>query len=354
MQSITSYIYEYEGDRRIRNAGFLKMQVQESVYILNLHVKSPLIHYKETWKLYAFHSDGVSCTLYPLLELPGEQHAINTHLSLRSDQFPEGVSIDTTEGFWIAGGGNRIFAVAWKPTYVNSRKFTIWETTPEAPKPVETTNEAETQQPAEPTTDETTDIDTEPVTETPQQIEQLNTEESTVSSDVTVPHEGLTAPANVSYDLQEEAEDSETQEDTSNISISEHTSGTVKNCEDVNISAKEIAASSTPVCESCSGNISCRKIQRQDMTELPRKEWFLANNNFLLHGYHNYRHLILVEENGILYLGVPGIYDVREARAAQMFGFPRFSSDYVDALDLDEEECNSDASFGYWMRKIRR
>ncbi len=66
--------------------------------------------------------------------------------------------------------------------------------------------------------------------------------------------------------------------------------------------------------------------QTPDLTLLPRRCWPLANNSFLLHGYHNYGHLLLLEDDGRLWLGVPGIYDPREARAADLFGFPRFTS----------------------------
>ena len=85
-------------------------------------------------------------------------------------------------------------------------------------------------------------------------------------------------------------------------------------------------------------NRSAKKIQRSDLTLLPRKFWFLANNSFLLHGYHNYNHLLLVEEDGHYWLGVPGIYDSHEARAAGLFGFPQFTRSYVEILDLGEDE----------------
>ena len=32
----------------------------------------------------------------------------------------------------------------------------------------------------------------------------------------------------------------------------------------------------------------CKKIQRNELAGLPRCEWRLSNNNFLLHGYYNY------------------------------------------------------------------
>ena len=95
-----------------------------------------------------------------------------------------------------------------------------------------------------------------------------------------------------------------------------------------------------------------KKISRSDLTLLPRKFWPLANNSFLLHGYHNYNHLALIEENGRKWLGVPGIYDTREARAADLFGFPRFTRAYVSVLELTDEERNDTADFGHWCRCV--
>ena len=95
-----------------------------------------------------------------------------------------------------------------------------------------------------------------------------------------------------------------------------------------------------------------RKIQRSDISVLPRRFWFLANNSFLLHGYHNYNHLLLAEEDGRLWLGVPGIYDPREAKVADLFGFPQFTREYADRLELEPEECSDNADFGYWCRCV--
>lgn len=104
--------------------------------------------------------------------------------------------------------------------------------------------------------------------------------------------------------------------------------------------------------ESAPDHSSARKIQRSDLTRLPKKFWTLANNSFLLHGYHNYGHLLLVDEEGHVWLGVPGIYDPREARAAELFGFPQFTRSYAEELELSEEERNDSADFGHWCRYL--
>lgn len=95
-----------------------------------------------------------------------------------------------------------------------------------------------------------------------------------------------------------------------------------------------------------------RKIQRADLSILPRRYWNISNNRFLLHGYYNYNHLLLVEEKNYFLVGVPGIYDKREARAADLFGFPTFSESYTKSLDLSSEETSTQGQFGYWCKKL--
>ncbi|MCI8836239.1 MAG: hypothetical protein HFH24_12880, partial [Ruminococcus sp.] len=98
---------------------------------------------------------------------------------------------------------------------------------------------------------------------------------------------------------------------------------------------------------------SIRKIQRSELSALPRKYWSLAGNSFLMHGYHNYNHLLLIEEDGHYWLGVPGIYDARESRAAELFGFPQFTDSYNEVLHLSEDEYNPSGTFGYWCRYLK-
>lgn len=117
------------------------------------------------------------------------------------------------------------------------------------------------------------------------------------------------------------------------------------------VTEQELPPDETPV--SVSSPLSVQKIHRSDLSSLPRKYWPLANNSFLLHGYHNYNHLLLIEEDGHRWLGVPGIYDAQEAKAAEIFGFPQFTNAYVALLDLSADECNDKAEFGHWCRYIK-
>ncbi len=92
-------------------------------------------------------------------------------------------------------------------------------------------------------------------------------------------------------------------------------------------------------------------IKPQDIGLLPRENWNYGNNSFLLHGYYNYRYLILArisdEEKGrVRYiLGVPGHYYSNEKYMASMFGFTHFV--------LARKQTAQDDRFGYWYTDIR-
>lgn len=84
-----------------------------------------------------------------------------------------------------------------------------------------------------------------------------------------------------------------------------------------------------------------------DFVILPWKYFHMANNSFLLHGYYNYKHLILkrLEYHGEVryYVGVPGNFYDREKQVAVMFGFESFES-------LEEPACTGD--YGYYLMRI--
>ncbi|MDO5408474.1 MAG: DUF6128 domain-containing protein, partial [Eubacteriales bacterium] len=91
-------------------------------------------------------------------------------------------------------------------------------------------------------------------------------------------------------------------------------------------------------------------IKPQDIGLLPRDIWVYGNNSFLLHGYYNYRHLILAKLDNPkgdprYLLGVPGHYFSNEKYMASMFGFPHFV--------LARRQPENDGRFGYWYTDIR-
>ncbi len=91
-------------------------------------------------------------------------------------------------------------------------------------------------------------------------------------------------------------------------------------------------------------------IRPQDIGRLPRESWVYGNNSFLLHGYYNFRYIILFrlgDKNGRFryMIGVPGHYYSSEKYMASMFGFPNFV--------LSKKQPPNDGRFGYWYTDIK-
>ena len=85
-------------------------------------------------------------------------------------------------------------------------------------------------------------------------------------------------------------------------------------------------------------------MELRDIRELPKRYWYLGNNSFLLHGFFNYRYLLMGERecdnHRELFLGIPGVYEKQEKVMATIFGFPLF---------ITEKKTDTKAErFGYW------
>lgn len=84
------------------------------------------------------------------------------------------------------------------------------------------------------------------------------------------------------------------------------------------------------------------KLAPKDFVILRENYQHLVNNSFLLHGFYNYRYLILGKEKNF-YLGVPGVFYEREKMVALMFGFEAFECEGGNA---------EEGKFGYYLRKV--
>lgn len=88
-------------------------------------------------------------------------------------------------------------------------------------------------------------------------------------------------------------------------------------------------------------------IAPKDFVVLRQEYQKMVHNSFLLHGYYNYRHLILgrvrADEGWGYYLGVPGNFYGREKMVAEMFGFEAFEG---------EKEPAKAGDFGYFMKRV--
>lgn len=89
------------------------------------------------------------------------------------------------------------------------------------------------------------------------------------------------------------------------------------------------------------------QIKPEDFVILTKDCYTLCGNSFLLHGYYNYEHLILVKElqegKERYYVGVPGNFYVKEKQVAVLYGFESFEGKTEPAKSGD---------FGYYMISV--
>ena len=293
MNPVTFYLYEYENSKRTRNVGFIKTSRHYRSCILQIHARGIPVGNGASMELRAFfrgEDDVLLSEQIAVLNCFG--HNISTRLSVSESRFPEGRPLAQIDGFLIKLPGNApsLFWMASDLFFDADIRKLKTISTMQNEKPADS-SAVQNEKP----------VDSSAVqNEKPADSSAVQNEKPADSSDMQNSH-----PA-------------------------------------------ETAAAETDI----SASTNARKIRRSEMSQLPRKFWPLANNSFLLHGYHNYGHLLLIEEDSRLWLGVPGTYAPQEARAADLFGFPRFTRSYAGLPELTAEERADDEDCGHWCRCV--
>lgn len=286
------YLYEYESCCRRRNLGFLQISSHNYSYLLTLHVKNLPIVPGEQLEVHAFILENQTLTGSPVALLQCSGQNLSTQLVISGERFPHKRTLKHIDGFIIFS--------------ITQNRPQHWIAS------------------AVPLPDFYSFSDC-----------SLSTEEILSSE-----------PENPSI-----SEEAVITEDTVSETVSE---ATLSDASIDAASTEEVPTEVTPTEETAiqDASIQARKITHAEISTLPRRFWPLANNSFLLHGCHNYHHLLLIKEKDHLWLGVPGLYDPREAHMANLFGFPQFTSSYISILELTEDECENSESFGHWCRYL--
>ena len=286
------YLYEYEFCCRRRNLGFLQISSHNYSYLLTLHVKNLPIVPGEQFEVHAFILENQTLTGSPVALLQCSGQNLSTQLVISGERFPHKRTLKHIDGFIIFSiTKNR--SQHWIASSVPLPDFYSFSDC---------------------------SLSTEEILSSEPENPSLS-EEATITEDIVSETVSEAALSDASIDA---------------------------------ASTEEVPTEVTPTEETAiqDASIQARKITHAEISTLPRRFWPLANNSFLLHGCHNYHHLLLIKEKDHLWLGVPGLYDPREAHMANLFGFPQFTSSYISILELTEDECENSESFGHWCRYL--
>lgn len=92
--------------------------------------------------------------------------------------------------------------------------------------------------------------------------------------------------------------------------------------------------------------VVCLQAMPADIGRLPRANWMLGNNGFLMYSYVRYRYVVFARLNRQEYeLWVPGVFGRNEELLAELFGFLRFRS--------MKSSSPAPGDFGYWSVPLR-
>lgn len=226
------YLYEYESCCRRRNLGFLQISSHNYSYLLTLHVKNLPIVPGEQLEVHAFILENQTLIGSPVALLQCSGQNLSTQLVISGERFPHKRTLKHIDGFIIFS--------------ITQNRSQHWIAS------------------AVPLPDFYSFSDC-----------SLSTEESLSSE-----------PENPSL-----SEESLITEDT----VSETVSEAALSDASIDIaSTEEVPTEVTPTEKTAiqDASIQARKITHAEISTLPRRFWPLANNSFLLHGCHNYHHLL--------------------------------------------------------------
>lgn len=326
------YLYEYRSNDKLRNVGFLKLFIRYHTCEMQINMRGIPIRKGDPLKLCAFFKQDATNYGCEIGELSYGNNGLSCKIALTESDFPVGRTIGTIGGFFLRSLGGTCYAAMEPNVNFDAGAITMWDDT---------------------VTEQSDDIAEEkiPVKEDPAaEIPEEEIRERVIPALQSVQGEVPDVTPHVEDVSKNDLIENIQTEETPSAKTAAHSTSPEKVMETANLQTDFAQDTSQ---KSTSTDARIRKIQRSDISILPRRVWNIANNSFLLHGYHNYNHLLLVEEDGHYWLGVPGVFSPREERAAELFGFPQFTNSYIDYLELGKDEKGDPKDFGHWCRYIR-
>lgn len=300
MEQFIRYLYEYENGKPVRNVGFAKVRKYDGKCTVQIYGKGLDFGTEKKLEVLVFWIKDEKCVGISQGKMEGAAPVINYLLKFQTEDVGNDEIFQKINGIILENDRRRRYAAVWDNMPVNIDHMR---------------RDGEEAFPVEEQLPEQTGIPQEEQQEEPREEPQVEPAKDTIRESLVEHVERLVEEQQVRENLVKE--------------------------KPVEVEQYHTSKSNT-----------CEKIRRQDIARLPRKDWGLANNSFLLHGFYNYHHLLYIKEGDVCWLGVPGIYHEREKRAAKAFGFPTFKRVIDMDVELSDSERNSYDDFGYWCRQV--
>lgn len=298
-----SYLFAYEKDQKKENCGFARVEIRGEVQRIFLSVKNNAS--AEILHVFGFYRVGEGCRLVPLGRMvvkngSGQLQYIN------NGSFLAGSTIRFDELCGLVAGRQEPFSNAYA---------TVWD---DKPFGLSLFSKKE----AEPVQDEIVNQIEEPTEEASNDLVKESSSDSNDSNEI-----------NMAESVEAAVEDLETME----VGEKESQNRPQK----INEIWEQLSAV-YPHIETLPGDsVVCLKAMPADIGRLPRENWVLSSNGFLMYSFVKHRYIVFARVSEDHYeLWVPGNYEKSEELMAQMFGFYRFRS--------VKSKKPGTGDFGYW------
>ncbi len=307
MKRFITYLFHYEDGNKCRNIGFIRTDLRNDVCKMELHIQN-LGRFQGKAQVFLLakgqRSQGIELGWIVMTQGKGDGAFSFSTKSLMESCY----DFLNVCGVGIRFGNQYYAASFWEDevddVFLNG-KFTIWV-------------KEQTEKEAKETAKAAREVATCEMTEENTQTQPCMQREMPVKEE---PHEKM-IPDSKPAAAQEESEKEDTPEEFKK--------------EDIQEEMQKVKEKSS----------NYRKIDITGIRTLPKRNWYLCNNSFLLHGFFNYHYLIVKEKESEgqkkRYLGVPGYYERQEKVMAMMFGFPEFETE-------EGTEPVKEGVFGYWL-----
>lgn len=332
MKRFVTYIYAYEEEKKGSNVGFARIEIRGQDARIEIHLRG-VYAASATCRVYLFQREaaggkeatGVTGVLVGEMKLAnGSGDGAVVLKGGRVGASPYGIT--EMEGLFFVIGEERILMSRWRegaPFKVGLSGFREWQ--PDEPKEKAAEKGA--------------------VAETAAQNEVREAAAAQAEQNSRMAAKGMAQDVPSGSGMETAGEETEA------IHVTELPMRNLFPEYDWNAVWEELCREHKPAALFEEWDTQCIQLELKDLRSLPKKYWYLGNNSFLLHGFFNYRYLVLgrtAEERW--FLGVPGVYQRQERVMAAIFGFPEF---FAAGPGGERREGREPVNhFGCWVRYI--
>lgn len=369
-QRFISYLYKYENDDRQENIGFAKVEIRGSSYRLEVHVRNMNME-KPDCTVYLFTRKEEIMQGVPIGEMYIRRGNGDVRYTFEEKDLSEfGVAMNEIEGIFISVSEGLYIASQWKEGEIKEKNLQALkkgevQVMPEQPQEEKASGTEKEQEnhrgEPEEGQNQTAGADNREARQTEsgqsqpaREISHMGGRQRQSGSRQRQQSRGqqvLTEENAVSQENMQKPQGEETtaeEQKGENLKATEIPMEKFLEDGDLEEAFQKLRLKLTVFYPFQGEDIECVKVDITDLQELPKKYWYLGKNSFLLHGFFNYRHLIMgeikKEEKSEYFIGVPGVFQNQERIMAAMFGFPEFRT-------AEQSEYKT-GNFGYWYRVV--